>query len=275
MKSIPEKILRGMTREAPIETLFHGTPDEAQGGERTLLNLFLPPWQRPEVWSVDRKKAFVEGIFLGLGTGFYVVHQLDWAPGGARKPMSGWLLDGQQRITALRDFAENEFSIFDGVFYRDLDQSTLRRRFLHVVFPYVELTYQNDEQRLREIYQRMNFGGVAHTQADFDRVDAAPLQRTVELANAFNRHLLEAIGEENFREVVARNAAEKNPNLCHSHDFCDANMVMADAWKEAEGKEVDLAIPYAQELWGLAWDQAKASMETLLDSQSVQRPREN
>ncbi|MEG1680878.1 MAG: DUF262 domain-containing protein, partial [Stenotrophomonas sp.] len=65
--------------------------------ERNLLAYVLPPWQRDEVWSDHQKRRFIEGIFLGLGTGYYVVHAPDWDECGQR-PMSGWLIDGQQRL---------------------------------------------------------------------------------------------------------------------------------------------------------------------------------
>lgn len=171
---IPQPLLSGRTREFPIEVLLSGLPPVLHEGERALLNLVLPPWQRPEVWDGARKRRFVEGIFLGLGTGFYVVTEMDWDASG-RKAMSGWLLDGQQRLSALRDFCQGRIEIFDGVRFGDLDLPTLRRRFLHVVFPCIELPYTDDERSLKELYARLNFSGVPHTEEDRDRLtfDAA------------------------------------------------------------------------------------------------------
>jgi hypothetical protein len=50
------------------------------------------------------------------------------------------------------------------------------------------------------------------------------------IANEFASILLENVGEENLREINRRNAAEKNSDICHSHDFCDANICMHDAF---------------------------------------------
>lgn len=37
------------------------------------------------------------------------------------------------------------------------------------------------------------------------------------------------LDDEQIAEVNRRNASEANPNICHSHDFCDANQAMIDA----------------------------------------------
>ena len=110
---IPKPLLSGTLHDYGIGHLVDmPTPAEAVPTERQLMNLTLPPWQRPEVWSEAQKRRFVEGVFLGLGTGSYVVHASDWDDAGRPKPMSGWLLDGQQRISALRDFIAGDLVVF-------------------------------------------------------------------------------------------------------------------------------------------------------------------
>ncbi|WP_137917206.1 DUF262 domain-containing protein [Hydrogenophaga sp. 2FB] len=172
--ALPEPILSGMRHEAILEFALGqpmGTNDDR---ERSLLAFVLPPWQRPEVWEVDRKRRFIEGIFLGLGTGTYVLHQLDWDSEGKPKPMAGWLIDGQQRMSAIRDFVHGGMTIFDGVSYADLDDATRKRRFLRQVFPYHEIKYTPDEARLKTLYERLNFGGIPHTQADLEHLNSTP-----------------------------------------------------------------------------------------------------
>jgi len=167
MTNLPQPLLSGARRDYGIEHVLKALGADAglRPGERSLGAFILPPWQRPLAWEEHRKRRFVEGVFLGLGTGYYVQHAWDWDEGGS-KPMAGWLLDGQQRISSLIDFAEGRLAIFDGVRFADLDVATARRRFLGVVFPCVELAYQADELRLREVYDRLNFGGMAHTETD-------------------------------------------------------------------------------------------------------------
>jgi hypothetical protein len=170
--SLPSPILDGQQRSYSISALWEGTAAcTTQDQERQLLNLVLPPWQRPAVWTEQQQARFIEGIFLGLGTGFYVINGRDYDQGGKDMPMSGWLIDGQQRITSVARFVKGELAIFDGIRYDDLSISDKRRRFNNVIFPCIELEYQPDEELLKELYRRLNFSGTAHTAADLALLD--------------------------------------------------------------------------------------------------------
>ena len=50
------------------EFMVERTPPHLYAGERALLGLVLPPFQRPAVWDVGRQRQFVESLFLE-GTG--------------------------------------------------------------------------------------------------------------------------------------------------------------------------------------------------------------
>jgi hypothetical protein len=73
---------------------------------------------------------------------------------------------------------------------------------------------------------------------------------TLRHAELFVSGLHDAIGAENFAEMVARNAAEPRADVCHSHDFCDANMHAADACGESEC--TDAAIDAMTAAWTAA-----------------------
>lgn len=49
------------------------------------------------------------------------------------------------------------------------------------------------------------------------------------LAADFAHHLYDYLLPHEMAEVVRRNAQETDPGVCHSHDFCDANVAMLDA----------------------------------------------
>ncbi|QCI13058.1 DUF262 domain-containing protein [Pseudomonas putida] len=163
---LPKPILDGVERSYSISMLWEGTPAVPNiPEERQLLNLVLPPWQREFVWTEAQQRAFVEGIFLGFNPGFYVINGRDYE-GDNDRYMSGWLLDGQQRITSIARFVKDEITVFDGIRYSDLSLGEKRRRFDNVIFPCIELEFQADESLLKELYRRLNFGGTAHTAAD-------------------------------------------------------------------------------------------------------------
>ncbi|ALN21825.1 DUF262 domain-containing protein [Ectopseudomonas mendocina] len=168
---LPSPLLEGCNRQYDIDLLTRREATKiTREGERQLMCWVLPVWQRDPSWSEEQQIRFIEGIFLGLGTGYYVVHGSDWHIDGEVKPMSGWLIDGQQRITAIKKFLDGELAIFDGIRFGDLDRPTQLRRFLRMPFPCIELEYQEDEERLKELYKRLCFGGTPHTAADLARL---------------------------------------------------------------------------------------------------------
>lgn len=90
-----------------------------------------------------------------------------------------------------------------------------------------------------------------------------------QLAEAFVRILRKTLGEEDYAKVVALNAAELNPDVCASGDFCDSNMVMDAAFAEfaidpstfGVEDEDDGMSQEVCDLWNTAWDRAKVLMQ--------------
>jgi hypothetical protein len=85
-------------------------------------------------------------------------------------------------------------------------------------------------------------------------------QTVVNIAQMFAQQLENVLTEEQFAEVLRRNTAEMDPGTCHSHDFCDANMVMASAFEDVMERPMvmnDTAQGEADRgLWNAAWDHA-------------------
>lgn len=79
------------------------------------------------------------------------------------------------------------------------------------------------------------------------------------IAQSFVNILKEWLSEAEFTEVVKRNAEDKDKSICHSHDFCDANMAMDEAFNENL-----LYLDYTEEninLFSDAWREAKKIMQ--------------
>jgi len=51
------------------------------------------------------------------------------------------------------------------------------------------------------------------------------------LARAFAVRMESEIGRENLLEAVRRNATS-DASVCHTHDFCDANIVLAETFEQ-------------------------------------------
>lgn len=79
------------------------------------------------------------------------------------------------------------------------------------------------------------------------------------IATAFATRLMREVGPLKMAEIARLNAAEGNPNVCHSHDFCDANMPMSEAFEDVTGREPDPSSDADARLWDAAWAQARRS----------------
>lgn len=124
-------------------------------GERQLSWLVLPDFQRPPVWSQAQQVRFIESIWGGLPIGAYVYNRAQDGDG----PTDNWLLDGQQRITALMAYVDDAFPVL-GHLYSEITEID-RRRFGMREFPALE-TRIDDVDQLREVYDRLAYGGTPH-----------------------------------------------------------------------------------------------------------------
>lgn len=72
-----------------------------------------------------------------------------------------------------------------------------------------------------------------------------------QLAKEFSDGLKRILSSTEIAEVVRRNRVETSPNICHSHDFCDANMVLHEVFMN---HRMDIADEGGRERWGSIWD---------------------
>lgn len=80
------------------------------------------------------------------------------------------------------------------------------------------------------------------------------------LANEFSQTLRSLLPERDVRRIAARNAGEREPGICHSHDFCDANIVLHEVFL-SHGMDVadEGGLDRWAELWDSSWNLAKAA----------------
>lgn len=89
----------------------------------------------------------------------------------------------------------------------------------------------------------------------------AVFQRALEvgrMADEFRSVLRSWLTEPQLVEVDARNAAEENKNICHTHDFCDANMAMLEAFETITAREFKHGDDHDSALFNEAWALASA-----------------
>lgn len=125
-------------------------------GERELGWFVLPPFQRPPVWTREQQTRFLESVWMGLPIGVFVYNR----PERHDSPYDCWLLDGQQRVTSVIDYMNDAFPVF-GHLFSELTVVDRRMWSMSVSFPCLETQIDN-EAELREVYDRLAYGGTPH-----------------------------------------------------------------------------------------------------------------
>ncbi|MFW1108333.1 DUF262 domain-containing protein [Vibrio parahaemolyticus] len=166
MNRLPAPIIRFSSGSRPLEILICGGKEKSDypWASRFIGGWPLPSWQRGLVWTVEQKVSFIESVFIGYDLGSVMINEAHWPDGAkASTPMSEIIIDGQQRISALVGFVNNEFQV-NGLFWRDLTREEQR------VFREREIGMKRvacyDEAKLKAVYNHLNFSGVRHEESE-------------------------------------------------------------------------------------------------------------
>jgi hypothetical protein len=159
-RRIPQTWFRASTQNTTMEFVrdedYKRRTTPLREGERRLGWFILPPFQRPPVWTEAQKVRFIESCWLGLPIGAFIYNRLERRD----SPFDSWLLDGQQRVTAVLDYLADAFPVL-GYRYSELTQVDLRKWSMTTSFPSM-VTNIDDEAQLREVYDRLAYGGTPH-----------------------------------------------------------------------------------------------------------------
>lgn len=77
-----------------------------------------------------------------------------------------------------------------------------------------------------------------------------------DISRTFKRIVRDELASD-LPEIIRLNKREDYGNSCATHDFCDANELMAKAFKEVQGYEFNGKILTDCKLWNKAWLMAK------------------
>jgi len=128
---------------------------ELRENERRLGGFILPPFQRPPVWTEEQSVKLIESLWEGFPIGIYVVNR----PQPHDGECADWLLDGQQRWTAIISYVNGDFPVF-GALYPELT-GLEQRRFRGITIGEAETRLTDPADCLR-VYNRLAYGGTPH-----------------------------------------------------------------------------------------------------------------
>ena len=162
-----------MQTNRPIDVLTHWR-------DKGYLEL-NPPYQRGDVWGKKRRRNLIKSVLMGIPIPSLIINDRFSADFPGEEGVKYAVIDGKQRITAILMFLDNRLSLpwdwFDvrhlismrskWVFYSDLNQIG-RRMFTNCTIAVSEARFKSIEEE-REVFDLVNFGGLAQGELDSDR----------------------------------------------------------------------------------------------------------
>lgn len=101
-------------------------------------------YQRDFVWTEDDKKNLIDSIYNNIDCGKILIRKRSFkeiatqVKKGETEVAFNDIVDGKQRLKAMKDFMENKFTDSNGYFYKDLSNAAQQRLVNHQLFSYSE-----------------------------------------------------------------------------------------------------------------------------------------
>lgn len=77
------------------------------------------------------------------------------------------------------------------------------------------------------------------------------------LARKFSAIMRDWLTPQQMAEVIRLNKTEAYLGACATHNYCDSNMAMAEAFESVIGREPDVSSDSDCDMWNHAWDIAQ------------------
>lgn len=136
-----------------------------------------PEFQRNEVWQdVKKRSLFIESILLNIPIPIFYAYSND------DERLS--IIDGKQRLSTIRDFSKNKFSLshlhhlaqFNGMTYAELPEK-VRSNFDRYQCSFYVLNYRTPKRYIFDIFMRINTGSMPLTTQEIRNIFAKPKVR--------------------------------------------------------------------------------------------------
>lgn len=133
-------------------------------------DIFIPEYQRDDVWTDKQKSLFIESLLIGLPIPYIFVADVDENEEDSDGRIE--IIDGAQRTRTIYQFRKNQLKLCDmerlpslqGATYSDLPIAR-QRRFNRTTVRLIELKNINEDGR-RLMFDRLNSGGSPLTEME-------------------------------------------------------------------------------------------------------------
>jgi hypothetical protein len=124
----------------------------------------IPEYQRELVWTLEQKQSLIKSVLIGNPIGDFLFKE---ETNKKRDTFYYTVIDGQQRLNALREFAAGIIPLEDGRFLKDLTSWDGRNFFEYDTFVGIKIKGISINEEI-EIYLQRNAGGTTHTQEEIN-----------------------------------------------------------------------------------------------------------
>jgi hypothetical protein len=163
---------------------------------RRVLGYPIPTWQRPLVWTDAQCERFIQSVYAGVYLGLFVYNDALTTA----KHLDGLLIDGQQRLHALERYLEGDLAVTgpDGKkhLFTELTDDE-KAHFYRMPFGF-QIVSISDEDKLKELYDLLNFGGTLHKPTERAALADSEVNRALQalrnLGVSLNDYDTEALG---------------------------------------------------------------------------------
>lgn len=132
-------------------------------------------YQRDFCWTLEQKQNLIHSLYLGIDIGKIVVRKREWsevqklADAGETELAFNDIVDGKQRLEALRGFLMGEYTDRDGNYFADLSFYSQNKFTNNQQLGFSEMDEADDKQVLKQ-FLKMNFEGVPQSKEHLEYV---------------------------------------------------------------------------------------------------------
>lgn len=126
-------------------------------------------YQRPFVWSLKDKQLLLESIYSNVDCGKILVRNRGWKEltelqkGGHELAWKD-IVDGKQKLNAIKTFIEGEYPDLNGNYYGDLSDQAQRKLTNNQLISYSELPEDSKDEDVLRQFLRLNFTGIPQSE---------------------------------------------------------------------------------------------------------------
>ncbi len=133
-------------------------------------------YQRPFVWTNKDNQLLIESVYNGIECGRILIRHRSWKKleeltlAGEVDVAFRDIVDGKQRLNAIRAFINDEFKDLQGNYYSDLSEHAQHKFGDHQLFGYCEMGETVTDDQVIKQFLKLNFTGKPQSQEHINHV---------------------------------------------------------------------------------------------------------